>query len=83
MDAKTANKFYESNRKYFYDKITLLDLALAAMEGAIGEAYEQETLQGLNYNLEDFRDRQAQMIFEEIMNLSPFQVEEASRGTYL
>ena len=34
MYVESANRFYESNKKYFYNKITILDLALAAMEDA-------------------------------------------------
>lgn len=79
MDAETANKFYERNKKYFYDKITLLDLALAALDDAAGEAYDEGYLQGAYVKLEDFQERQAALIFEEIMNMGSFQIEEITR----
>lgn len=78
MDAKTANKFYESNRKFFSDKITLLDLALAALEDATGEADRKGTLEGACYDLNDFMDKQAGLIFEEIMDLGSYQIDEMS-----
>lgn len=79
MYPETANRFYESNKKYFFDKITILDLALAAMEGAIREAYEKRTLEGAYVKLEDFRDKQTDLIFEEVMRMDSIRVEEASR----
>lgn len=79
MYPETANRFYESNKKYFFDKITILDLALAAMEDAIREAYEQEALQCSSFGIGDFRERQAQMIFEEVMKMDSIQIEEVSR----
>lgn len=79
MYAESANRFYESNKKYFYNKITILDLALAAMEDAIREAYEQEALQCSSFGIGDFRERQAQMIFEEVMQMDSTQIEEVSR----
>lgn len=78
MDAETANRFYEDNKKYIYKKIEILDLALAAMEDAIGEASEKGTLEGTYYNLDDFRDKQANLIFEEIMDLGSYQIDEMS-----
>lgn len=82
MDAKTANRFYEDNKKYIYDKITILGLALAAMEDAIEEAYDQGPLEGTYYNLDDFQERQASLIFEEVMSLGSYQIAEMSRGNY-
>lgn len=79
MDAETANKFYEDSKKHAADKITILDLALAAMEDAIGEAYEQKTLQGAYFDLEEFRERQAHLIFEGVMSLSSHQIAEMSQ----
>lgn len=83
MDAETANRFYEDNKKYIYKKIEILDLALAAMEDAIREAYDKGALQGAYIDISEFRDRQAHLIFENVMDLSPFQAEEISRGTHL
>ena len=80
MYVKNANKFYENNKRYLSGKITILDLALAAMEDAIGEAYEQETLQDTFFDLGDFRERQAHLIFEEIMDMSPLQIEEITQS---
>ena len=80
MDAETANKFYESNKKYFYDKITLLDLALAALDDAAGEAYDQGYLKGARYDLDDFMDKQADLIFEEITSLGAAQIEVTNWG---
>lgn len=82
MDAKTANKFYEDNKKYIYDKITLLDLALAALDDAAGEASEKGYLKGACYDLDDFLDKQADLIFEEVMSLGSYQIAEMSRGNY-
>lgn len=78
MDAKTANKFYEDNKKYIYKKIEILDLALAAMEDAIREAYDKGALQGAYIDISEFRDRQAHLIFEGVMNMGPFQIDEMS-----
>lgn len=83
MDAEAANKFYEDNKKYIADKIEILDLALAAMEDAIGEAYDKGALQGAYIDISEFRDRQAHLFFKNVMDLSPFQAEEISRGTHL
>lgn len=83
MDAETANKVYESNKKHIADKIEILDLALASMEDAIREAYDKGALQGAYIDIDEFRDRQAHLIFEKVMDLSTFQVEEISRGTHL
>ena len=79
MDAETANKFYERSKKFYSDKITLLDLALAALDDAAGEAYDEGYLQGPYYNLGDFRDKQTGLIFEEIMDMGSFQIEEITR----
>ena len=68
MDAEAANKFYEDNKKYIADKIEILDLALASMKDAIQEASEKHILEGAYYDLEDFRDKQAKLIFEEIVS---------------
>lgn len=80
MDAKTANKFYERSKKFYYDKMTLLGLALAALEDAIEEAYDQGPLEGTYYNLDDFQERQASLIFEDVMNMGSPQIEEITRG---
>lgn len=78
MNAETANRFYEDNKKYIYKKIEILDLALAAMEDAIRDAYDNGALQDTPYDFSDFRDKQAALIFEEIMNLGSFQIDEMS-----
>lgn len=80
MDAEAANKFYEGHKKYFIEKIAVLDLALAAMEDATREAYDQGALQGTYFDLGDFREREAHLIFEEVMSMDSFQIEEISRG---
>lgn len=78
MDAKAANKFYESNKKHIADKIEILDLALASMEDAIREAYDKGALQGAYIDISEFRDRQAHLIFGSVMNMGSFQIDEMS-----
>ena len=79
MYVENANRFYEANKRYIYDKITILDLALAAMEDAIRDAYEQEALQGTYFDLGAFRDKQAALIFEGVMSMDSSQINEISR----
>lgn len=81
MDAYAANKLYEYTKKHIADKLVILDIALRAIRDAAKEAYEKNLLEGSYYDLEDFRGRQEQLIFKEVMDMNVFEVEKISEGT--
>ncbi len=80
MNTEAASTFYEGNKEYIANKITILNLALAALEDAILAASRNSALAGTRYNLEDFRNKQAYLIFEEVMSMSSTQIEEILRS---
>lgn len=76
MDAYAANRFYEDTKKHIADKLVILDIALRALRDAAKEAYEKNLLEGSYYDLEDFRGRQEQLIFKDVMDMSPTEISE-------
>lgn len=71
MDSYAAGRFYEASKKYFDEKIAILDIALRALRESIKEASEKNFLKDSYYDLEDFRGRQEQLIFKEVMDMGP------------
>lgn len=71
MDAYAAGRLYEANKKYFDDKIAILDITLRALRESIKEASEKNFLKDSYYDLEDFRERQEQLIFKDVMGMGP------------
>ena len=71
MDAYDADRLYEANKKYFDDKIAILDITLRALRESIKEASEKNFLKDSYYDLEDFRERQEQLIFKDVMGMGP------------
>lgn len=78
MDTAAAHRLYETNKKRIADKIEILNLALVALEDAIKEASNNYALAGTAINLEQFRDRQAHIIFDRVMDLDSSQIKEIS-----
>lgn len=76
MDAYAAGRLYEANKKYFGEKIAILDIALRALRESIKEAFEKNLLKGSCYDLEDFRERQEQLIFKDVMGMSSIDISE-------
>jgi hypothetical protein len=71
MNAYAAGKLYEANKKYFDEKIATLDIALRALRESIKEASEKNFLKDSYYDLEDFRERQEQLIFKVVVDMGP------------
>lgn len=74
MDAYAAGRLYEVNKKYFDEKIAILDIALRALRESIKEASEKNFLKDSYYDLEDFRERQEQLIFKDVMGMSSIDI---------
>ena len=74
MDAYAAGRLYEVNKKYFDEKIAILDITLRALRESIKEASEKNFLEGSYYDLEDFRGRQEQLIFKEVVDMGPIEI---------
>ena len=82
MNPYATSRLYEANKKYIAYKITILDVALRALRDATRESFEKGLLKDSYYDLEDFRERQEQLIFNEVMNMDAFEVEKILEGTY-
>lgn len=78
MDTAAASRLYETNKKNVADKIEILSLALSALDDAIQEASSNYPLAGTAISLEQFRDRQAYIIFDRVMDLDSSQIKELS-----
>lgn len=74
MDAYAAGRLYEANKKYFDEKIAILDITLRALRESIKEASEKNFLKGSCYDLEDFRERQEQLIFKDVMGMNSIDI---------
>lgn len=74
MDSYAAGRLYEANKKYFDEKIAILDIALRALREATKEASEKNLLKDSCYDLEDFRERQEQLIFKDVMDMGPIDI---------
>lgn len=74
MDSYATSRFYEANKKYFDEKIAILDITLRALRESIKEASEKNFLEGSYYDLEDFRGRQEQLIFKDVMDMGPIDI---------
>ena len=74
MTSYAASRVYEANKKYFDHKIAILDVALRALRDSIKEASEKNLLKDSYYDLEDFRERQEQLIFKDVMGMSSIDI---------
>ena len=74
MNPYATSRLYEANKKYIAYKITILDVALRALRDATRESFEKDLLKGSYYDLEDFRERQEQLIFKDVMDMGPIDI---------